>query len=105
MAEYNIVKSALQQSERKAQGNLMVRGLTDIVGKDDMRGTIGSDWMSTVLLVIPKNGFVIPKNGFSGQGFQPRHLFGSPQWPTLNAPPSLAPPPQPKGLPDDVRGG
>merc|ERR1740133_974951 len=47
LAEYNGVKGALQQSERKAQGNLMVRGLTEIVKEEDMRGTVGSDYVST----------------------------------------------------------
>jgi len=57
MTEYNTIKGSLQQSERKAQGNLMVRGLTDIVTEADMRGTIGSDAMATVLLVVPKHGY------------------------------------------------
>jgi len=56
MVEYNAVKGALQASERKAQGNLMVRGLTDIVSEADMRGTIGSDTMATILVVVPKHG-------------------------------------------------
>jgi len=55
LAEYNGIKGALQQSERKAQGNLMVRGLTDIVKEEDMRGTVGSDYVSTLLLVVPKH--------------------------------------------------
>ena len=55
LAEYNGVKGALQQSERKAQGNLMVRGLTEIVKEEDMRGTVGSDYVSTLLLVVPKH--------------------------------------------------
>merc|ERR1740133_559039 len=55
LAEYNSVKGALQQSERKAQGNLMVRGLTEIVKEEDMRGTVGSDYVSTLLLVVPKH--------------------------------------------------
>jgi len=57
MIEYNAVKGSLQQSERKAQGNLMVRGLTDLVSEADMRGTIGSETMATVLLVVPKHGY------------------------------------------------
>jgi V-type H+-transporting ATPase subunit C len=56
LAEYNGVKGALQASERKAQGNLMVRGLTEIVKEEDMRGTIGSDCVSTLLLVVSKHG-------------------------------------------------
>ena len=56
LAEYNGVKGALQASERKAQGNLMVRGLTEIVKEEDMRGTIGSDYVSTLLLVVSKHG-------------------------------------------------
>jgi len=56
MSEYNAVKGALTASERKAQGNLMVRGLTDIVREEDLRGTDESDWMSTMLVVVPKNG-------------------------------------------------
>merc|ERR1740124_748471 len=55
LAEYNGIKGALQQSERKAQGNLMARGLTDIVKEEDMRGTVGSDYVSTLLLVVPKH--------------------------------------------------
>jgi V-type H+-transporting ATPase subunit C len=57
LVEYNNVKGSLQQSERKAQGNLLVRGLTDIVTETDMRGTIGSDTMTTILLVIPKHQY------------------------------------------------
>ena len=56
MVEYNNVKGALQASERKAQGNLMVRGLTDIVSEADMRGTVGSETMTTILVVVPKHG-------------------------------------------------
>ena len=56
MAEYNLVKGQLQQNERKAQGNLMVRSLTDIVSEAHMRGTIGSDVMATMLVVVPKHG-------------------------------------------------
>jgi len=57
MVEYNSVKGALQQGERKAQGNLIVRGLTDIVTEADMRGTIGSDTMVTLLVVVPKHSY------------------------------------------------
>ena len=56
MTEYNLVKGQLQQNERKAQGNLMVRSLTDIVSEAHMRGTIGSDVMATMLVVVPKHG-------------------------------------------------
>jgi len=56
MVEYNGVKGALQASERKAQGNLMVRGLTDIVSEADMRGTVGSETLATPLVVVPKHG-------------------------------------------------
>lgn len=57
MAEYNSIKGALQQNERKAQGNLMVRGLTDIVTEADMRGTIDSESMVTVLLVVSRHSY------------------------------------------------
>jgi len=33
-----------------------VRGLTEIVKEEDMRGTIGSDYVSTLLLVVSKHG-------------------------------------------------
>ena len=48
--------SPRQASERKAQGNLMVRGLTDIVSEADMRGTVGSETLATLLVVVPKHG-------------------------------------------------
>jgi V-type H+-transporting ATPase subunit C len=57
LLEYNTIKGSLQQFERKLAGNLMVRGLTDIVQESDMRGTVGSEMMTTLLIVVPKHGY------------------------------------------------
>lgn len=51
MTEMNTLKASLQAMERKTQGNLMVRGLADIIGESDM---LDSDYMMTVLVVVPK---------------------------------------------------
>jgi V-type H+-transporting ATPase subunit C len=57
LGEYNLVKGALQQAERKLAGTLQVRGLTDIVTEADMRGTIGSDTMTTLMVVVSKHSY------------------------------------------------
>uniref|UniRef100_A0A7S2IAX8 V-type proton ATPase subunit C n=1 Tax=Haptolina brevifila TaxID=156173 RepID=A0A7S2IAX8_9EUKA len=51
MTEMNTLKASLQQAERKTQGNLMVRGLADVVREDDL---VNSDYMMTCLTVVPK---------------------------------------------------
>lgn len=54
MSELNGLKSALQTYERKQQGNLLVRSLTEIVKEENM---IASEYMTTVLVVVPRNSF------------------------------------------------
>ena len=52
LAELNVLKGAVAQAERKQQGNLMVRGLADLVKEEDV---IESDSMTTLLVVVPKS--------------------------------------------------
>ncbi len=49
--ELNAIKGAITANERKTQGNLMVRGLGDLVGEDDL---VETEYMTTLLLVVPK---------------------------------------------------
>ena len=73
MSELNGVKGSLQGYERKTQGNLMVRGLADIIHETDV---MESEYMTTVYVVTPKNAmkdfemayekmatYVVPKSG------------------------------------------
>lgn len=73
VTEVNNVKGSLQVYERKTQGNLMVRGLADIIKEEDVMET---DYMTTVYVVVPKNSmkdfessyekmaqYVVPKSG------------------------------------------
>lgn len=52
LIDLNVLKGSLQQFERRTQGNLMVRGLTDIVQEDDV---LDSEYMTTVMVVIQKS--------------------------------------------------
>ncbi|EOD09662.1 vacuolar H+-ATPase, sector V1,subunit C [Emiliania huxleyi CCMP1516] len=52
VAELNALKGSLQAFERRGQGNLMVRGLGDIVQEDDI---LDSEYMTTVMVVIQKS--------------------------------------------------
>ncbi|KAL1504843.1 hypothetical protein AB1Y20_008614 [Prymnesium parvum] len=52
--EVNNLKGVLQGYERKTQGNLMVRALTDIVKSGDIQE---SEFMTTVLVVVPRHSF------------------------------------------------
>ena len=51
MSELNVLKGTLQGIERKTQGNLMVRGLADLVSEEDV---MESEYMTTVYVVVPK---------------------------------------------------
>jgi len=51
LTEVNALKSSISALERKLQGNLMVRGLSDIVQEHDC---MESDYMTTVFVVVPK---------------------------------------------------
>jgi len=51
MTEMNTLKASLQAIERKTQGNLMVRGLADIVSEQHI---VNSDYMTTCFTVVPK---------------------------------------------------
>jgi len=52
--ELNALKATITQYERKTQGNLMVRGLDDIVNEDDI---LESEYMTTILLCVPRSGY------------------------------------------------
>lgn len=51
VTEMNNLKGILQGIDRKTQGNLMVRGLADIVQESDV---MESDYMTTLYVVVPK---------------------------------------------------
>jgi len=51
ITEMNAVKGSLQAGERKVQGNLMVRGLADIVQESHVQE---SEYMTTMYVVVPK---------------------------------------------------
>merc|ERR1719199_2427013 len=50
--QHEALKGSLQAFERRGQGNLMVRGLGDIVQEDDI---LDSEYMTTVMVVIQKS--------------------------------------------------
>jgi len=54
VAEVNALKGVLTQYERKTQGNLMVRGLEDVVKEDDI---MESDFMTTIFVVVSKHSY------------------------------------------------
>jgi len=54
VAEVNGLKSVITQYERKTQGNLMVRGLDDLVSEDDI---MESDFMTTIFVVVSKHSY------------------------------------------------
>ena len=51
VTEMNALKGSLQGIERKTQGNLMVRGLADIIDANDV---VESEYMTTMVVVVPK---------------------------------------------------
>ena len=51
VTELNNVKGSVQGMERKTQGNLMVRGLADLIFKEDV---VESEYMTTVFVVVQK---------------------------------------------------
>jgi V-type H+-transporting ATPase subunit C len=51
VTELNTLKGSLQGIERKTLGNLMVRGLSDIIDAHDV---VESEYMTTVVVVVPK---------------------------------------------------
>ena len=51
VTEMNALKGSLQGIERKTQGNLMVRGLADMIGAHDV---VESEYMTTMVVVVPK---------------------------------------------------
>lgn len=54
VSEVNALKTTITQYERKTQGNLMVRGLDDLVSEDDI---MESDFMTTVFVVVSKHSY------------------------------------------------
>lgn len=76
VTETNALKASLQAHERKTQGNLMVRGLADLVSEEDV---MDSEYMMTTFVVVPKASmkdfetsyetmakYVVPKSGKVG---------------------------------------
>jgi V-type H+-transporting ATPase subunit C len=55
VSEFNNLKGVLQQYDRKTQGNLMVRSLTEIVTADDV--VEDSEYLLTLMVVVPKHGY------------------------------------------------
>ncbi|KAK9764090.1 Vacuolar ATP synthase subunit C [Basidiobolus ranarum] len=53
MTQYNSVKGALTNIERKQTGNLAVRGLTDIVQREHC--VLDSEYLQTLFVAVPKN--------------------------------------------------
>lgn len=53
VSEYNTVKTALQNVQRKTQGNLLVRDLNTIVKPEDI---VDSENLETLMVVVPKYG-------------------------------------------------
>ncbi|ORY05996.1 ATPase, V1 complex, subunit C [Basidiobolus meristosporus CBS 931.73] len=53
MSQYNSVKSSLTNIERKQTGNLAVRGLADIVKKENC--VLDSEYLQTLFVAVPKN--------------------------------------------------
>jgi len=51
MTEMNVLKGSLQTIERKTQGNLMVRGLADLISEED---AMVSEYMISVYVVVQK---------------------------------------------------
>jgi len=54
MTEVGTLKSAIQGAERKTQGNLLVRTLTDIVKEEHVMET---EFMTTAFIVVPRHGY------------------------------------------------
>ena len=99
VTEMNTLRGALQALERKTQGNLMVRGLADIVAPDDV---IESEYMTTTFVVVPKATmkefegsyhkmatYVVPVRADSPA----RRLARAPTRPRADSPAPLPPPP------------
>jgi V-type H+-transporting ATPase subunit C len=61
MSELNALKGVLQGIERKTQGNLMVRGMADLVSEEDV---MESEYMTTVYVVVPKANMKEFETGF-----------------------------------------
>lgn len=49
---YNLAKGALNQLQRKRQGNLSQKGLVGVVKKEDM--IEGSEFLETLFVAVPK---------------------------------------------------
>lgn len=55
-AAYNALKVTLENLEKKSQGNLFTRTLSDIVSKDDF--VLDSEYLVTLLVIVPKPNYV-----------------------------------------------
>ncbi|KAJ2928753.1 hypothetical protein H1R20_g8229, partial [Candolleomyces eurysporus] len=53
LTNYNLVKGSLTQMQRRKNGNLSVRSLSDIVTQDDF--VLDSEYLETILVAVPKN--------------------------------------------------
>ncbi|KAM5316892.1 V-type proton ATPase subunit C 2 isoform 2-T3 [Glossophaga mutica] len=55
-AAYNTLKITLENLEKKSQGNLFTRTLSDIVSKEDF--VLDSEYLVTLLVIVPKPNYV-----------------------------------------------
>jgi V-type H+-transporting ATPase subunit C len=61
VSEVTQLKANLQAAERKMQGNLIIRGLTDLVKEEDVLET---EYMTSVFIVVPKAGVKEFEDGY-----------------------------------------
>ncbi|XP_036398139.1 V-type proton ATPase subunit C 1-B [Megalops cyprinoides] len=54
-AAYGNLKASLQGLERKIEGSLQMRTLTDVVKKEDL--VLGSEYLTTLLVVVPRENY------------------------------------------------
>lgn len=53
-SQYQLTKGQLTTAQRKKLGNLSVRSLTEVVSAEDFGETVGSEYLTTVLVAVPK---------------------------------------------------
>ena len=72
VTELNNVKGSVQGMERKTQGNLMVRGLADLIFKEDV---VESEYMTTVFVVVQKVRGVASSSSSSSTAAVTPHIY------------------------------
>ncbi|XP_008848334.1 V-type proton ATPase subunit C 2 isoform X2 [Nannospalax galili] len=55
IASYNVLKTNLENLEKKSTGNLFTRTLSDIVSKEDF--VLDSEYLITLLVIVPKSSY------------------------------------------------